>query len=56
VKGSFRFLPPTQVTIVGSYLLGTCIRPDVNVDMALTMPRVRSRLRGKMRPTTLKAA
>ncbi|XP_006863097.1 PREDICTED: nucleolar protein 6 isoform X2 [Chrysochloris asiatica] len=39
VKGCFRFLPPVQVTIVGSYLLGTCIRPDINVDLALTMPR-----------------
>ncbi|KAM6170327.1 nucleolar protein 6 isoform 2-T2 [Rhynchocyon petersi] len=39
VKGRFHFLPPVQVTIVGSYLLGTCIRPDINVDVALTMPR-----------------
>lgn len=39
VKGSFRFLPPAKVTVVGSYLLGTCIRPDINVDVALTMPR-----------------
>lgn len=39
VKGCFRFLPPAQVTIVGSYLLGTCVRPDINVDVALTMPR-----------------
>ncbi|XP_004372388.1 nucleolar protein 6 isoform X1 [Trichechus manatus latirostris] len=39
VKGCFRFLPPVQVTVVGSYLLGTCIRPDINVDVALTMPR-----------------
>ncbi|KAM6182038.1 nucleolar protein 6 [Erethizon dorsatum] len=39
VKGSFRFLPPAQVTVVGSYLLGTCTRPNINVDMALTMPR-----------------
>ncbi|KAK2492692.1 hypothetical protein MC885_005880 [Smutsia gigantea] len=38
-EGCFRFLPPTQVTVVGSYLLGTCIRPDVNVDMVLIMPR-----------------
>lgn len=44
VKGCFRFLAPAQVTVVGSYLLGTCIRPDINVDMALTMPRVRSRV------------
>nr|KAF6434044.1 nucleolar protein 6 [Molossus molossus] len=39
VKGCFRFLPPAQITVVGSYLLGTCIRPDINVDVALTMPR-----------------
>ncbi|XP_004428412.1 PREDICTED: nucleolar protein 6 [Ceratotherium simum simum] len=39
VKGRFRFLPPARVTVVGSYLLGTCIRPDINVDVALTMPR-----------------
>uniref|UniRef100_A0A673VC95 Nucleolar protein 6 n=1 Tax=Suricata suricatta TaxID=37032 RepID=A0A673VC95_SURSU len=39
VKGSFCFLPPAQVTVVGSYLLGTCVRPDINVDMAVTMPR-----------------
>ncbi|KAM5298741.1 nucleolar protein 6 isoform 2-T2 [Ctenodactylus gundi] len=39
VKGSFRFLPPAQVTVVGSYLLGTCVRPDINVDMAVTMPK-----------------
>lgn len=39
VKGYFRFLPPAQVTVVGSYLLGTCIRPDINVDVALTIPR-----------------
>ncbi|XP_042769278.1 nucleolar protein 6 isoform X3 [Panthera leo] len=39
VKGSFCFLPPAQVTVVGSYLLGTCVRPDINVDMAVTMPK-----------------
>nr|XP_021547319.1 nucleolar protein 6 [Neomonachus schauinslandi] len=39
VKGCFRFLPPAQVTVVGSYLLGTCIRPDINVDVAVIMPR-----------------
>ena len=44
VKGRFHFLPPAQVTVVGSYLLGTCIRPDINVDVALTIPRVRSRV------------
>lgn len=53
VKGCFRFLPPAQVTVVGSYLLGTCIRPDINVDVALTMPRVRSRVWGMKRLATV---
>ncbi|XP_054842072.1 nucleolar protein 6 [Eublepharis macularius] len=39
VKGRFRFLPPVSVKVVGSYLLGTCIKPAINVDVALTMPR-----------------
>ncbi|KAJ7335150.1 hypothetical protein JRQ81_013091, partial [Phrynocephalus forsythii] len=39
VKGKFRFLPPEEVKVVGSYLLGTCIKPEVNVDLALIMPR-----------------
>uniref|UniRef100_A0A8C3CHV7 Nucleolar protein 6 n=1 Tax=Cairina moschata TaxID=8855 RepID=A0A8C3CHV7_CAIMO len=39
VKGKFRFLPPAQLSVVGSYLLGTCIKPEINVDMAVTMPR-----------------
>ncbi|XP_067386974.1 nucleolar protein 6 isoform X2 [Emydura macquarii macquarii] len=39
VKGKFRFLPPATVKVVGSYLLGTCIKPEINVDVALTMPR-----------------
>uniref|UniRef100_A0A8C4U7G8 Nucleolar protein 6 n=1 Tax=Falco tinnunculus TaxID=100819 RepID=A0A8C4U7G8_FALTI len=39
VKGRFRFVPPTEMKVVGSYLLGTCIKPEVNVDVAVTMPR-----------------
>ncbi|XP_075042504.1 nucleolar protein 6 isoform X2 [Mixophyes fleayi] len=39
VKGKFHFLPPSSVKVVGSYLLGTCIKPDINVDVAVTMPR-----------------
>ncbi|NXI45898.1 NOL6 protein, partial [Galbula dea] len=39
VKGRFRFVPPTEVKVVGSYLLGTCIKPEINVDVAVTMPR-----------------
>uniref|UniRef100_A0A672TEN5 Nucleolar protein 6 n=1 Tax=Strigops habroptila TaxID=2489341 RepID=A0A672TEN5_STRHB len=39
VKGRFHFMPPTELKVVGSYLLGTCIKPEINVDMAVTMPR-----------------
>lgn len=40
VKGKFHFLPPDELSVVGSYLLGTCIKPEINVDVAVTMPRV----------------
>lgn len=40
VKGRFHFVPPAELKVVGSYLLGTCIRPEINVDIAVTMPRV----------------
>uniref|UniRef100_A0A8C9NV88 Nucleolar protein 6 n=1 Tax=Serinus canaria TaxID=9135 RepID=A0A8C9NV88_SERCA len=39
VKGRFRFMPPAELKVVGSYLLGTSVRPDINVDIAVTMPR-----------------
>ncbi|XP_062984381.1 nucleolar protein 6 [Elgaria multicarinata webbii] len=39
VKGHFRFLPPAEVKVVGSYLLGTCIKPEINVDVVLVMPK-----------------
>ncbi|KAM3939859.1 nucleolar protein 6 [Leptodactylus fuscus] len=38
VKGKFQFLPPSSIKVVGSYLLGTCIKPEINVDVAVTMP------------------
>uniref|UniRef100_A0A4W3I5E7 Nucleolar protein 6 n=1 Tax=Callorhinchus milii TaxID=7868 RepID=A0A4W3I5E7_CALMI len=38
VKGKFRFLPPASAKVVGSYLLGTCIKPEINVDIAITIP------------------
>lgn len=40
VKGRFHFVPPSELKVVGSYLLGTCVRPEINVDIAVTMPRV----------------
>ncbi|KAM5191929.1 nucleolar protein 6-like [Mantella aurantiaca] len=39
VKGKFHFCPPASIKVVGSYLLGTCIKPEINVDLAVTMPR-----------------
>ncbi|MGH0138393.1 UNVERIFIED_CONTAM: hypothetical protein FKN15_040823 [Acipenser sinensis] len=40
VKGRFRMAPPHSVKLVGSYPLGTCSKPDVNVDLAVTMPAI----------------
>ncbi|XP_067840686.1 nucleolar protein 6 [Heptranchias perlo] len=38
IKGKFHFLPPASIKVIGSYLLGTCIKPEINVDVAVTMP------------------
>ncbi|KAG9488294.1 hypothetical protein GDO78_007867 [Eleutherodactylus coqui] len=39
VNGKFHFLPPSSIKVVGSYLLGTCIKPEINVDVAVTIPK-----------------
>ncbi|CAH3109711.1 unnamed protein product [Porites lobata] len=39
VKGKFRFQRPASVKVVGSYLLGTVTKPDLNVDIAVQMPK-----------------
>lgn len=44
VHGKFRFLPPSSVKVIGSYLLGACIRPDTHVDLALQIPTVSWRI------------
>ena len=41
VKGKFHFRPPVGVKVVGSYLLKTAIKPDMNVDLVLQIPQVR---------------
>ena len=41
VKGKFVFHPPLTVKVVGSYLLKTAIKPDLNIDLALQIPPVR---------------
>ncbi|XP_066568043.1 nucleolar protein 6 [Amia ocellicauda] len=38
VKGRFHMAPPASVSLVGSYPLGTCTKPHVTVDLAVTMP------------------
>ncbi|XP_043087510.1 nucleolar protein 6-like, partial [Puntigrus tetrazona] len=37
-KGKFHMEPPKSINLVGSYPLGTCIKPKVSVDLAVTIP------------------
>uniref|UniRef100_A0A665SXI0 Nucleolar protein 6 n=1 Tax=Echeneis naucrates TaxID=173247 RepID=A0A665SXI0_ECHNA len=37
-KGKFHMAPPTSVDLIGSYPLGTCTKPRVVVDLAVTIP------------------
>uniref|UniRef100_A0A1A8LS99 Nucleolar protein 6 n=3 Tax=Nothobranchius TaxID=28779 RepID=A0A1A8LS99_9TELE len=37
-KGKFCMAPPASVDLIGSYALGTCIKPHIRVDMAVTIP------------------
>eukprot|EP00058_Branchiostoma_floridae_P009064 XP_002594552.1 hypothetical protein BRAFLDRAFT_279825 [Branchiostoma floridae] len=39
VKGHFHFAPPTSMKVVGSYLLGFCTKPGMNVDVLLEIPK-----------------
>ena len=41
VKGKFSFHTPAAVKVVGSYLLKSAIKPDLNVDLALQIPEVK---------------
>ncbi|OWF47935.1 nucleolar protein 6-like [Mizuhopecten yessoensis] len=38
VKGRFQFLPPAEVKMVGSFLSNTCVKPNVTLDISVTMP------------------
>ncbi|XP_064608729.1 nucleolar protein 6-like [Liolophura sinensis] len=40
VKGKFCFYPPSKVKVTGSYLLDTCLKSDVQVDLAVEMPQL----------------
>uniref|UniRef100_H3CDV3 Nucleolar protein 6 n=1 Tax=Tetraodon nigroviridis TaxID=99883 RepID=H3CDV3_TETNG len=37
-KGKFHMSPPASVDLIGSYPLGTCTKPRVVVDLAVTIP------------------
>ncbi|XP_010903751.2 nucleolar protein 6 [Esox lucius] len=37
-KGKFHMAPPISVNIIGSYPLGTCTKPGISVDVAVTIP------------------
>ncbi|KAK5871329.1 hypothetical protein PBY51_004214 [Eleginops maclovinus] len=37
-KGKFHMVPPASVDLIGSYPLGTCTKPRIRVDLAVTIP------------------
>lgn len=39
-KGKFHMTPPASIDLIGSYPLGTCTKPRVLVDLAVTIPAV----------------
>lgn len=39
-KGKFHMAPPASIDLIGSYPLGTCTKPRVVVDLAVTIPAV----------------
>ncbi|KAL4228055.1 Nucleolar protein 6 [Mactra antiquata] len=39
IKGSFQFMPPTDVKITGSFLSETCMKPHVTTDIVVVMPK-----------------
>uniref|UniRef100_A0A3P8TK85 Nucleolar protein 6 n=1 Tax=Amphiprion percula TaxID=161767 RepID=A0A3P8TK85_AMPPE len=39
-KGKFHMAPPASIDLIGSYPLGTCTKPHVMVDLAVTIPAV----------------
>ena len=38
----FRFQAPKSAQVVGSYILGTCVKPNVHADVVLEIPKVPS--------------
>lgn len=44
-KGKFHMAPPASIDLIGSYPLGTCIKPNIKVDLAVTIPAVSHHLK-----------
>ena len=42
LKGNFQFIPPQSVKVIGSYLLQSLAKPELNVDVAVEIPQVSS--------------
>lgn len=40
VKGKFQFVPPTEILTTGSFVTGTCIKPNITVDLVVVIPQV----------------
>ena len=40
VKGKFTFKKPESVNVIGSYQLGTLCKQQVNIDVAVQLPKV----------------
>nr|CAB3264395.1 nucleolar protein 6-like [Phallusia mammillata] len=39
VKGNMKFLKPSEIKLIGSYQLDSCLKHDLNVDLLLIMPK-----------------
>lgn len=40
VKGKFQFVPPAEILTTGSFVTGTCIKPNITVDLVVVIPQV----------------
>ena len=40
IKGKFTFKAPTNIAVVGSYMIGSITKPVVNVDVTVEIPQV----------------
>lgn len=38
-KGFYKFLKPSNISVIGSYAIDSCIGPNVTIDVAVEMPK-----------------